>query len=140
MVLGVDFADGVDNRALFVDDVGGTQRAIRHLAVHLLLTPRLIGFEDGEVDVSDEVERQVVFGDETLVRGGTVAADTQHLIAQGKETLVVVAQIARLGGAARRAVFRIEIEHQLLAFEVGQTNSGAVLVKALKMGCWGSYG
>ena len=65
--LGVHLADGVDDNTLFVNDVGGSQRAFGHLAVHLFLAPGLVGFQDGEVGVGDEVEGQLVLGDESLV-------------------------------------------------------------------------
>ena len=69
MVASLDFGYGIDDDALFVDDVGGAQRAFGDLAVHLLLAPGLIGFEYGEVRVGDEPERQVIFCYEALVRG-----------------------------------------------------------------------
>ena len=56
MVLGVYLADSVDDDALLVDDVGGPQCAFRHLPVHFLLAPSLVGFQDGKVSVCDEVE------------------------------------------------------------------------------------
>ena len=56
MVLGIHLADGVDDDALLVDDVGGPQCAFRHLPVHFLLAPGLVGFQDGKVSVRDEVE------------------------------------------------------------------------------------
>ena len=63
----VHLADGVDDNTLFVNDVGSAQRTFGHLAVHLLLAPGLVGFQDGEVGVGDEVEGQLVLGDESLV-------------------------------------------------------------------------
>ena len=64
MVLGIHLANSIDNNSLFINDIGCTQRAFGHLAVHLLLTPSLVGFQDGQVGVGDEMERQVIFGDE----------------------------------------------------------------------------
>ena len=80
MVLGIYLADSVDNGALLVDDVGGPQGAFRHFPVHFLLAPSLVGFQDGEVGVRDEVEGQVVLGDETLVGGDAVTADSDDLV------------------------------------------------------------
>ena len=118
MVLGIYLADGVDDDPLLVDDVGGPQGAFRHLPVHFLLAPGLVGFQDGEVSVRDEVEGQAVLGNETLVGGGAVPADPDDLVAQGEKTLVVVAQVACLGRATRGAVLRVEIEHQFLSREI----------------------
>ena len=56
VVLGVHLADGINDNALFINDVGGAQRAFGHLAVHFFLAPRFVGLEDGEVGVGDEVE------------------------------------------------------------------------------------
>ena len=108
MVLGIHFANSIDNNTLFINDVGGAQRAFGHLAVHLLLTPSLVGFQDSQVGVGDEMERQVVFGNEVLVRLGTIAADAQHVVAQCQKTLIVVTKVTGLGGAAWRAVLGIE--------------------------------
>ena len=107
--LRVHLPDSVDDNALFVNDVGGSQRAFGHLAVHLFLAPGLVGFQDGEVGIGDEVEGQLVFGDEPLMRGGGVSAHTQDLVAHGEESLVVVAQVAGFGSAARRAVLGVEV-------------------------------
>ncbi len=82
MILSVDFTNSINNNTLFINDIGGAERAFGYLAVHFLLAPSFVGFQDGQVGVGNEVERQVVFGDEALVRGGTVAADTQNVITQ----------------------------------------------------------
>ena len=115
MVLRVHLADSIDDYTFFINDVCGAQRTFSHLAIHLLLTPSLVSFQDSQVGVGDEVERQVVFGDEVLVRLGAVAADAQHIISQCQKTLVVVAQVASLGCAAWRTVLGIEIEYQFLS-------------------------
>ena len=108
MVLRVHLAYGINDNTLFINDVGSAQRSFGHLAVHLLLTPSLVGFQDSQISVGYKTKRQVVFGDEVLVRLGAVTADTQHVIAQRQEALVVVAQVAGLCGAARCAVLGIE--------------------------------
>ena len=66
------------------------------------------------------MERQVVFGNEVLVRLGTIAADAKHVIAQCQKALVVVTKVTGLGGAAWRAVLGIEIKHQFLSGEIRQ--------------------
>ena len=134
MRLRVHLPNRVHDNALLVNDVGGAQRAFGHLAVHLFLAPGLVGFQDGEVGIGDEVEGQLVFGDEPLVRGGGVAAYAQHLITQGEEALVVVAQVAGLGRAARRAVLGVEIEHELFSGEVAQSHGASVFINALEIG------
>ena len=133
MVFGIHFAYGIDDDTFFVNDVCGTQCAFGYLAVHFFLAPGLVSLQDGQVGVGDEVERQVVFGDEVLVRFCTVAADAQHVIAQRQETLVVVAQVAGLGGAARSAVLGIKIKHQFLSGKISQLDKVAVFVLPFKI-------
>ena len=133
VVLGIDFPDGVDDNALLVNDVGGAESAFGHLAVHLLLAPGFVGLQDGEVGIGDEVEGQLVLGDEPLVRGGGISANAQHLVTQSEEPLVVVAQVTGLGGAARRAVLGVEIKDELLPDEVAQFHGVPVFVNALKI-------
>ena len=134
MRFGVHLADSVNDNTLLINDVSSAKRAFCYLAVHFLLAPCLVGLQDGEVGVGDEVEGQFILGDEPLVRGGGIAAHAQYLIAHGDEPLVVVAQVAGLGGAARRAVFGVEVEYELLASEVAQFHSVSILVNALEIG------
>ena len=86
------------------------------------------------------MERQLIFGNKTLVRGGGVLAHPQHLIAEGQETLVVVPQVTRLGGAAGGTVLGVEIEHQFLSGEIGKADGVAILVLTFKGRGFGSYG
>ncbi len=53
VILGVHLADGINDDALLVDDVGGADGAHRLLAVHLLHTPGLVGLKDGRLGVGD---------------------------------------------------------------------------------------
>ena len=57
MILGIHLADGINDNTLFIDDIGSTQRALGHFAVHLLLAPSLVDFQDGQVGISDKMER-----------------------------------------------------------------------------------
>ena len=81
MILRIHLADGVDDDAVFVDNIGGTQCTLGHLAIHLLLSPSLVSLQDSEIRVSNQMEWQLVFCDEVLVRFGAVSAKTQHVIA-----------------------------------------------------------
>ena len=133
VVFGVYFADGVDNYTLLVDDVCGAKGAFGHFPVHFLLAPRLVCFQNGEVGVGDEVERQLIFGDELLVGSGRVTAHPQHFIAHRQKALVVVTQIASLGGAAWRTVLGVEIKHKFFALKILQGNIVSVFVLALEI-------
>ena len=104
-----------------------------------ILAPGLIGFENGEVRVGDEPERQVIFCYEALMRGSGVAADAYHLVAEGEETLVVVAEVAGFGSASGSGVLRVEIEYQFLAFEVAELYAVSVFVETLEVGSFCSW-
>ena len=93
MVLGIHFTDSIDDNTLFINDISSAQSTFGHLAVHLFLTPCLVGFQNSQVCVSDEMKGQVIFCNEVLVRLGTITADAQHIITQRQKTLVVVAQV-----------------------------------------------
>ena len=82
MVFGIHLTYGINDNALFINDICGTQRTFSHFAVHFFLTPSLVGFQDGQVGIGDEMERQVIFGDKVLVRLGAITANAQHVIAQ----------------------------------------------------------
>lgn len=86
------------------------------------------------VGVGDEGEWEVVGRDELLVGGFGVAADSDDSVAFGGERADIVAQRAGLGRAARRVVFRVEIEHEVLSGEIRQLHLVAVLVDAQQFG------
>ena len=67
--------------------------------------------------------------------GGAVPAYPKHLITQREETLVVVAQVAGLGGAARSAVLGIEVKYKFLSGEIAQPDKVPVFVMPFKI--WG---
>ena len=70
---------------------------------------------DAAVRVGQEREVQPVVGDELLVRVGAVVADADHLAARRGDLARVVAEAARLLGARRRVVLRVEVEDERLS-------------------------
>ena len=118
MIFGIHLPYCVYDNAFFVDDVCGAEGSFGRFAVHFLFAPGFVGFEDGEVGVGDEMERQLIFCDELLVRDGAVAAHSQHVVTQCDEAVIVVAEVAGLSSTARGAVFRIEIQNELLSSEI----------------------
>src|SRR4029450_9359272 len=83
-----------------------------------------VAIADAAAGVGGEHERQAVALGELLGGGGRVVADADHLGARGHEVLVVVAELARLGGAAGGLVLGVEVEdHGLLAAEVREPDS-----------------
>ncbi len=133
MVLGVYLANGINDNTLLVNHVSGTQRSLRHFAVHFLFAPRLVCLKNRKIGISNEVERQIVLGDETLMRSGAVATHAQDIVSQRDEAFIVIPQIASLSRAARRAVLRVKIEHKLLAGKISQLYQITIFVNALKI-------
>ena len=76
MVLRIHLPNSINNNAFFVNNIGSAQRAFGHFTIHLLLAPGLVSFQDGQIGIGDEVEGEVIFGNKTLVLGGTVTTDT----------------------------------------------------------------
>ena len=115
MVLGVHFVDELHKSALLVKNKGLTQCTNACLAAHFLLTPCSEGLQHLGGRVGKQWERQVVFGNEVLMRFLTILTYAIDLITCSKETLVVIAQVTCLGCATRSTVFGIEIENSLFA-------------------------
>lgn len=107
---GFYLANGINDDSLLVNYIGGAEGAHGHLAVVFLLAPCLVSLKYFAIGVGDEMKGQLVLGDETLVRSCRVLAHTQHLISEVEETVIIVAQVAGLGGAAGGAVLGVEIE------------------------------
>ena len=68
------------------------------------------------------------------MRGGTVDAHPNYLIATGTKLAVVVAQATGLGSATRGIVLRIKVKHHLLATIVTKQNLFAILVHSQALG------
>ena len=97
------------NHSVLINDKGGAEGAHVGAAVHLLLAPHAKLLDESLLRVGNEVERQFVLCYELKMLLAVVHACANHLVAEFLQLCVVVAQVARLGGASRRKVFRIEI-------------------------------
>ena len=82
MFLGLDFLGQQDafDDALFVDDEGGAEGSEILAAVHRLFTPGTEGLIEVHVGVGNEVEGQLVLGDEPLVALLVLDAYAQYLV------------------------------------------------------------
>ena len=134
VVFGVDFGDYVGDGAGLVDDVGLAEGAEGDFAVVFLFAPGFVGLQDDGVGVRDEGEGEGVLGDEALVGGLAVAADSDDGVALVEEALIVVAEVAGFGGAAGGAVLGVEVEDELASGEIGEADGPAVLVGTLEVG------
>lgn len=124
-----DFDLGVDlyDLALFVDDERRALNAHVFAAVHGFLLPRAVGLGDLVIFIANESEGQFELALEFVVRLHAVGADTKDDSVLSAEGLVGVAELTGFRRAARRIVFGIEIQHDVLAAKILQPN-GAVTV------------
>src|SRR5215213_6730042 len=111
----VDLVEDFLDLALLVNQEGLAGEAHVLAVAPGLLAVDAVSLGDGAVSVAQQREREVVLGDESLVRSLVVERDAENLDAGLTNGRVVVAERARLLGAARRVVLRVEVERDLLA-------------------------
>lgn len=97
------------------DDECRADHAYVRAPVELLFAVRAVKPMHGQVRVRQQRERQVVALAETLQLVDWVLGDAQHSETECGEPGNVVAEVACLGGAARRHRGRIEVQHHALA-------------------------
>ena len=126
--------EDVGDASFGVNDEGGAERPHITSSIHFLFSPDAEGFDPFLVGVSHEVEVQFLLGDEAEVGGGRINADADDLAACPEEFGVVVTEVARLGGAARCAVFGIKIDDERFAAEVRDFQFAAIFVEPREFG------
>jgi len=94
----------------------------------------------GLVGVGEEREREVLVFLEGGEFRGLVARHTEHLVAGRLERVEVVAEVARLGGAAGGVGLGVEVDDRLLPTEVAERHLHAVLVEERELRCGCSRG
>src|SRR5262245_53680988 len=104
--------------AVGADPDGGTDDALRFLAVHHLVAVRAPCRHDLAVGIGQERERELVLRRELLVRGGAIRGDAEHDDPGLLQLLPGIAEAARFLGAAGRVVLRVEVDNHVLALEV----------------------
>lgn len=92
----------------------------RFLPVHILLAPGAIFLDGGARFVAQQLEIEVVFVAELLVRCEGVFADPEHRGTQLRELGGCVAKRLRFARAAWRIVSRVKINDDVLTFEIGE--------------------
>ena len=92
VVFGLDLlrTDDSLHDAFLIDDEGRAERAEVFAAIHALLAPDAKLLHKGLLRVCDEMEGQLMLGDEFLMRLGIIHAGTHHGIALSTECLDVV--------------------------------------------------
>ena len=111
-------ADDIGNDTVFIYNKGGTESPHVWTSVQFLFCPNPELLLQGRIRISDEAEREFLFCDKSLMRLGTVFADTHYFVASSLQFLVAIPQTARFSCTTAGIVFRVEIERQLLAFEI----------------------
>jgi len=120
VALRLDVAEHVPDAALLVDHERRAQNALVRPAIVLLLAPRVVRLGDLVVGIAQQVVGQAQFGLEALVRGFLVGADADDHRPFHQKLAIVVPEAACLRSAARRVVFRVKVEHHLLATVGGE--------------------
>lgn len=141
MVLGLHFlrADDALYNTLFVDDEGSTEGTHVLAPIQAFLTPHTKLIDQLLVCVGNQREGEGILFDKLLMRLFAIYADAYHFVAGPVQGVVVVAQVAGLGGTSRCTVLRIEVEHQLLSFIIAQADFFAFLVNTQYFGGFVSY-
>jgi hypothetical protein len=86
--------------------------------------------------IRQQVERQVVFGAEFLMRFFAVGRYAEQLDFLFVEDVVRVTERTSLERSARRVVFRIEKQHNAPALEIRKLHRIPILVLAFEIGCF----
>ena len=128
MILGIDLVDDALEDTFGVEDEGLAERTHADLAVILLLTPSAKSLKHGGGGIAEERERQIELLLELDMRGLGILAHAIDLIAPGEERVVIVADIARLGGAAGCGILGVEIDDGGAAEQILVGNHPALFV------------
>lgn len=118
--IGFDLAKDVRDAALLVNHEGRTQHAVYRFAVHHLFAPRAVLFHHRVIGVRQQRKGQVVFLAEFLMRRLSVGADAEDDDVAFGGFGICVAEPARFFRSARRVVSRVKVQHDFVAFEIGQ--------------------
>ena len=89
--------------------IARNQRAHAHLAVEFLLAPCSEGLQNLGGRVGEQREGERVLVGELAVALDGVLADADDVVAEREEALVVVPEVACLGGASGRRVLGVEV-------------------------------
>src|SRR5262245_29338298 len=127
-------APHLGHRAGLVDQEGRPVDAHVLAAIEALLDPGAVLLADLAILVGHQREVQPVFLLELVVPVDAVLADADHLRLDLAEVGQLVAEAAGLGGAARRVVLGIEVEHHRLAAQLRQLELLAAVGRRREIG------
>ena len=135
MICDVHFVEDLRDLAFFVDQERGALDAHVLFTVHRLLFPNAVFLHDVLFRIGKQVEGKIVFRPEFLMRLFTVGGNAEQLYILFVEGVVRVPERACFERSARCVVFRIEKQHNSLAFEVRKLYRIPVLIFGRKCGC-----
>jgi hypothetical protein len=110
----LDVVGGVADDALLVDQEAGAHQALAAHAFALLLLDHAVLAAHLALRVGEQADGEAVAVAEVGVRQAVVARHAQHHAVVLDEIFLVVGELGGDQGAARRAVARIEVQHDVL--------------------------
>src|SRR5262245_14712637 len=134
VAIGLHLRPAADDHAVRAHEERRPDEAHVLLAVVHLLAPCAPYIGDLVALVRQERERQAELRPELLMRPGIVGADPPDLGLFRLDALVQVAELARLGGAARRVVLGIEVDDGPLATAIAEAVDRAGLIGERDLG------
>ena len=132
-------ADDAFYYPFFVNQEGSAKRSHVFTPVHAFFSPYSEFFYQFFVGIGNQRKRKRIFFDEFLMRFGAVYAYSYHFVSGLTQFAVIVAQVTCLSRTARSTGFRIEVEYNLLAFIVAETDFFAFFVYTQQFGCFVSF-
>lgn len=98
MLLNLDLPCSEDfgNDTILISNEGRTDGTHCRLAIHLLFAISTERCNEGLVGIGYQRERKIILCNELFMTLSTLNADTYHGIALGKETLIIIPQVACL--------------------------------------------
>ena len=135
MFFDVHLIEDLHDLAFSVDQKRRSLDAHVLFTVHRFFHPDAVFLHDVLFSVGQKVESKVVFRPEFLMRLFTVGGNAEQLDVLFIEDVVRVTERAGLERSARRVVFRVEKQHNALAFEIRKLYGISILVLAFEIRC-----
>ncbi len=136
MRFGFDAAQGMNDFALRINDKCGALNSETLAAVHRFFFEYAIKVADGFFLVGEQRKVEVLLVAERAMALYAVSRDAEHLIAQSLEVGEMVTEPLSFSRAARRIVFRIEIEHDAVAAQGRERNRRTGVALERKVRCF----
>ena len=127
-----DFREDSFHPTVFIDEHGGADDPHRLFAVEVLLPPSAVLLQHRSIGIAEEREVEVVLRCEPVVGLERILAHADRDGIQLVELLLRVPEITGFGGAPGSVVARVEVKHDVLAFEVLQRERASPVLRQLE--------